>query len=125
MTNTKKIRLLNDYVNKGLGQQKLLIIQDRWKFDPDVYPRTYEIREEYTVQDAINQFNDKKGYIYEGMEFKQIQKSIEKNMPISIIAEYQDTKDEFFKEHPNFQKEEQEKLKQLLGQYNKYKNQFM
>lgn len=125
MTNSKKIKLLNEYVEKGLGEQVVLNIEDRWDFDPDVLPRKYPIREQYTVSDALNQFKEQKGYIYEGINIKDLQKNIERNQPLTVIGEYQDTKDKFFAEHPNYYKEQREKFNQLMGMVNRYKSQFI
>lgn len=125
MTNTKKIRLLTEYIEKGFGERVVLILEDRWSFDPEVYPRTYNVREEYNVVDALNQFKEEKGYVYQGMNFKDIQKAIERNTPKKVLAEFQDTKDKFFQLHPNFFEEQKERFKKFLGEYNKYKQQFM
>ena len=125
MTNSKKIKLLNEYVEKGLGEQVVLNIEDRWDFDPDVLPIKYPIREQYTVSDALNQFKEQKGYIYEGINIKDLQKNIERNQPLTVIGEYQDTKDKFFAEHPNYYKEQREKFNQLMGMVNRYKSQFI
>lgn len=125
MTNSKKIKLLNEYVEKGLGEQVVLNIEDRWDFDPDVLPRKYPIREQYTVSDALNQFKEQKGYIYEGINIKDLQKNIERNQPLTVIGEYQDTKDKFFAEHPNYYKEQRAKFNQLMGMVNRYKSQFI
>jgi hypothetical protein len=125
MTNTKKIRLLNEYVEQGLGEQVVLKIEDRWDFDPELFPRKYGLREQYTIADAINQFKEQKGYIFEGIAIKDLLKNIERNQPVVVVAEFQDTKDKFFAEHPNFYKEQQEKLNKMLGMVNKYKSQFM
>lgn len=125
MTNSKKIKLLNEYVEKGLGEQVVLNIEDRWDFDPDVLPRKYPIREQYTVSDALNQFKEQKGYIYEGINIKDLQRNIERNQPLTVIGEYQDTKDKFFAEHPNYYKEQRAKFNQLMGMVNRYKSQFI
>lgn len=126
MTNTKKIRLLTEYVEKGLGEQVVLTIKDRWDFgDPDVYPRNYKVREQFNVSDALNQFKEQQGYIYAAINIKDIQKIIEKNEPLVVIAEYKDTKDKFLAEHPNFQKEERARFNKLMGMYNRYKSQFI
>ena len=125
MTNSKKIRLLNEYIEKGLGEQVVLIIEDRWDFDPDAIPRKYAIRERYSVTDALNQFVEQKGYIYEGINMKDLQKNIERNQPVTVTAEYQDTKDKFFAEHPNYYEEQKKKLNALMGMVNQYKSQFM
>lgn len=125
MTNTKKIRLLNEYIEKGFGEQVVLKIEDRWDFDPVLFPRKYALREQYTVTDALHQFQEQKGYIYEGMNIKDLQKNIERNQPVTVVGEYQDTKDKFFAEHPNFYQEQKERLNKLMGVYNKYKSQFV
>lgn len=125
MTNTKKIRIINEYVERGLGEQIVLKIEDRWSFDPDVIPRKYQIREQFNVLDALNQFKEQKGYIYEGINIKDLQKNIERNQPLTVVAEYQDTKDKFFELHPNYYQEAREKLNKLMGVYNKYKSQFV
>lgn len=125
MTNTKKIRILNDYIEKGLGEQVVLKIHDRWDFDPEVMPRTYALREQYTVSDALKQYQEQKGYVYEGITFKELQKCIDKNMPFVVNGEFPDTKEKFFQEHPNFFEEQKKKLNGLLGLYNRYKSQFI
>jgi hypothetical protein len=125
MTNNKKIRLLNEYVEKGLGEQVVLKIEDRWDFDPDVLPIKYPVREQYTVSDALNQFKEQKGYIYEGINIKDLQKNIERNQPLTVRAEYQDTKEKFFAEHPNYYKELRAKFNAMMGMVNQYKSQFI
>lgn len=126
MTNTKKIRLLTEYVEKGFGEQVVLTIKDRWDFgDPDAYPRNYKVREQFNVSDALNQFKEQQGYIYAAINIKDLQKIIEKNEPLVVIAEYKDTKDKFLAEYPNFQKEERARLNKLMGMYNRYKSQFI
>ena len=125
MTNSKKIGLLTEYIEKGLGEQVVLKIEDRWDFDPDVLPIKYPIREQYTVSDALNQFKDQKGYIYEGINIKDLQKNIERNQPLTVRGEYQDTKDRFFAEHPDFYKEQRAKFNQMMGLVNRYKSQFI
>lgn len=127
MTNSKKIRLLNEYVDKGLGEQIVLKIEDRWGFDPDVLPIKYPVREQYSVSDALNQFKEQKGYIYEGINIKDLQKIIECNQPLIVKGEYQDTKKEFFEKHPNYFKELKEKWNRILGigKINQYKSLFM
>ena len=125
MTNSKKIRIINEYVEKGLGEQVVLKIEDRWSFDPDVLPIKYAVREQYTISDALNQFKEQKGYIYEGINIKDLQKNIERNQPLIIRAEYQDTKEKFNTEHPDYQKKLREKLNAMMGIVNKYKSQFI
>ena len=125
MTNSKKIRILNEYVEKGLGEQVVLKIEDRWDFDPDVLPIKYPIREQYTVSDALNQFKEQKGYIYEGINIKDLQKNIERNQPLTVRGEYKDTKERFFEEHPNYYKELRAKMQGMLGMINRYKSQFI
>lgn len=125
MTNSKKIRIINEYVEKGLGEQVVLKIEDRWSFDPDVLPIKYAVREQYTISDALNQFKEQKGYIYEGINIKDLQKNIERNQPLIIRAEYQDTKEKFHTEHPDYQKKLREKLNAMMGIVNKYKSQFI
>lgn len=124
MTNSKKIRILNEYVERGLGEQVVLKIEDRWDFDPDVLPIKYPIREQYTVSDALNQFKEQKGYIYEGINIKDLQKNIERNKPLTVRGEYKDTKERFFAEHPNYYKELRAKMQAMTGMYNRYKSQF-
>jgi hypothetical protein len=125
MTNSKKIRLLNEYIENGFGEQVVLKIEDRWDFDPDVLPIKYPIREQYTVNDALNQFKEQKGYIYEGINIKDLQKNIERNQPLTVTAEYKDTKDRFFAEHPDYYKEQRAKFNQMMGLVNRYKSQFI
>jgi len=125
MTNSKKIRILNEYVEKGLGEQVVLKIEDRWDFDPDVLPIKYPIREQYTVSDALNQFKEQKGYIYEGINIKDLQKNIERNQPLTVRGEYKDTKERFFAKHPNYYKELRAKMQGMLGMVNRYKSQFI
>lgn len=125
MTTSKMIRLLNEYVEKGLGEQVVLRIEDAWDFDPDLYPRKYKVREELSVLDAIGQYEEKKGYICESMSFKELCKNIEGNQPVTIRGEYQDTKDAFFAKHPDFAKTQRKRLMELAGFVNRYKNQFV
>ncbi len=124
MTNSKKIRILTEYIDKGLGEQVVLIIRDKWNFDPDVYPHKYAVREKYTVADALNQFKEQKGYIYEGISFKDLQKNIERNQPLEIKAEYADTKEIFFTKYPDYEKKQKEAFNAIMGMYNPYKSQF-
>ena len=125
MTNSKKIRILTEYVDKGLGEQIVLIIEDRWNFDPEKFPRKYAVREQYTVADALNQFKEQKGYIYEGMNIKDLQKNIERKKPVTVIAEFADTREKFHTLHPDFEREQKQRLAALMGMVNKYKGQFV
>lgn len=128
MTHTKKVRLLEEYISKGLGEQVVLILKDLWSFDPEVFPRYQKIREQYTVADALEQFKEKKGYVYLGINMHDLIKVIEKNNPIVKIVEYQDTKEEFFEKYPNFYQEERVRYNNLIankGNKNKYKSTFM
>jgi len=126
MTNTKKIRLLSQYIEKGLGEQVVLILKDRWDFDPEVFPRKYNIREQFTVNDSLEQYTKEEGYVYQGLIFKELQKIIEKNTPKTVICEYKDTREKFFEEHPNFLEEERIRLNKLIGRrINSYKSQFI
>lgn len=125
MTNSKKIRILTEYVDKGLGEQVVLIIEDRWDFDPEMLPRKYAVREQYTVADALNQFKEQKGYIYEGMNIKDLQKNIDRNQPVRVVAEFADTREKFHTLHPDFEREQKQRLAALMGMVNQYKGQFV
>lgn len=125
MTKSKKIRLLTEYQEKGLGEQIVLIIKDKWDFDPEVIPHNYEVREKYCVNDAINQFKEQKGYIFDNVTIKDLQKIIEHNKPLGISKEYEDTKGLFFSMYPDYVKQRKETFNRMMGMYNKYKSQFV
>lgn len=115
MTESKKLRIIREYIEKGCGEQVILIIRDRWKFDPDVTPYKYPIREQYTVNDALKQYEEKKGYIYEGISFKDLCKYIERKQKVDIDKTYKDSYDLFHETYPEYEEQMRKKFNAFMN----------
>ena len=120
-SNTKKIRLLQEYIDKGWGERIVLLIKDGWDFDPDKLYNPADI-EFFSVEDVLEQFKNKDGVVYNNWvttsDFKELCKAIEKDKPIVREGFYQDSYDRFHEKYPNYEEKKREKAKRYLSYLN-------
>ena len=114
---TKKIRLLQEYIDKGWKDRIVLLIKDEWDFDPDKLYNPAD-REFFSVEDVLEQFNNKAGVVYNNWvtasDFKELCKAVEKDEPIVREGFYQDSYDRFHKKYPNYEEKKRQKAKRYL-----------
>lgn len=117
-SNTKKIRLLQEYIDKGWGERIVLLIKDKWDFDPDKLYNPTD-REFFSVEDVLEQFKNKDGIVYNNWlttaDFKELCKAIEKDKPIVREGYYQDSYDKFHEKYPDYEDKKREKAKRYLS----------
>ena len=118
---TKKIRLLQEYIDKGWKDRIVLLIKDEWDFDPDKLYNPAD-REFFSVEDVLEQFKNKDGVVYNNWvttsDFKELCKSIEKDEPIVREGFYQDSYDRFHEKYPNYEEKKRQKAKRYLSYLN-------
>ena len=115
---TKKIRLLQEYIDKGWKDRIVLLIKDEWDFDPDKLYNPAD-REFFSVEDVLEQFKNKDGVVYNNWvttsDFKELCKSIEKDEPIVREGFYQDSYDRFHEKYPNYEEKKRQRSKRYLS----------
>ena len=115
---TKKIRLLQEYIDKGWKDRIVLLIKDEGDFDPDKLYNPAD-REFFSVEDVLEQFKNKDGVVYNNWvttsDFKELCKSIEKDEPIVREGFYQDSYDRFHKKYPNYEEKKRQRSKKYLS----------
>lgn len=118
---TKKIRLLQEYIDKGWKDRIVLLIKDEWDFDPNKLYNPAD-REFFSVEDVLEQFKNKDGVVYNNWvttsDFKELCKSIEKDEPIVREGFYQDSYDRFHEKYPNYEEKKRQKAKRYLSYLN-------
>ena len=118
---TKKIILLQEYIDKGWKDRIVLLIKDEWDFDPNKLYNPTD-REFFSVEDVLEQFKNKDGVVYNNWvttsDFKELCKSIEKDEPIVREGFYQDSYDRFHKKYPNYEEKKRQKAKRYLSYLN-------
>ena len=118
---TKKIILLQEYIDKGWKDRIVLLIKDEWDFDPNKLYNPAD-REFFSVEDVLEQFKNKDGVVYNNWvttsDFKELCKSIEKDEPIVREGFYQDSYDRFHKKYPNYEEKKRQKAKRYLTYLN-------
>ena len=118
---TKKIRLLQEYIDKGWKDRIVLLIKDEWDFDPDKLYNPSD-REFFSVEDVLKQFKNKDGVVYNNWvttsDFKELCKAIEKDEPIVRKGFYQDSYDRFHEKYPNYEEKKRQKTKRYLSYLN-------
>ena len=118
---TKKIRLLQEYIDKGWKDRIVLLIKDEWDFDPDKLYNPAD-REFFSVEDVLEQFKNKDGIVYNNWvstsDFKELCKTIEKDDPIVRKGFYQDSYDRFHEKYPNYEEKKRQKAKRYLTYLN-------
>ena len=118
---TKKIRLLQEYIDKGWKDRIVLLIKDEWDFDPNELYNPAD-REFFSVEDVLEQFKNKAGVVYDNWvttsDFKELCKSIEKDEPIVREGFYQDSYDRFHEKYPNYEEKKRQKTKRYLSYLN-------
>ena len=118
---TKKIRLLQEYIDKGWKDRIVLLIKDEWDFDPNELYNPAD-REFFSVEDVLEQFKNKAGVVYDNWvttsDFKELCKSIEKDEPIVREGFYQDSYDRFHEKYPNYEEKKRQKAKRYLTYLN-------
>ena len=118
---TKKIRLLQEYIDKGWKDRIVLLIKDEWDFDPDKLYNPSD-REFFSVEDVLKQFKNKDGVVYNNWvttsDFKELCKAIEKDEPIVRKGFYQDSYDRFHEKYPNYEEKKRQKAKRYLTYLN-------
>lgn len=115
---TKKIRLLQEYIDKGWKDRIVLLIKDEWDFDPDKLYNPAD-REFFSVEDVLEQFKNKDGVVYNNWitasDFKELCKAIEKDKPIVREGYYQDSYDKFHEKYPDYEDKNRKKAKRHLS----------
>ena len=118
---TKKIRLLQEYIDKGWKDRIVLLIKDEWDFDPDKLYNPSD-REFFSVEDVLKQFKNKDGVVYDNWvttsNFNELCKAIEKDEPIVREGFYQDSYDRFHEKYPNYEEKKRQKAKRYLSYLN-------
>lgn len=118
---TKKIRLLQEYIDKGWKDRIVLLIKDEWDFDPDKLYNPAD-REFFSVEDVLEQFKNKSGVVYNNWvtasDFKELCKAVEKDEPIVRKKFYQDSYDRFHEKYPNYEEKKRQKAKRYLTYLN-------
>ena len=118
---TKKIRLLQEYIDKGWKDRIVLLIKDMWDFDPDKLYNPAD-REFFSVEDVLEQFKNKDGIVYNNWvstsDFKELCKAIEKDEPIVRKGFYQDSYDRFHEKYPNYEEKKRQRNKRYLTYLN-------
>ena len=118
---TKKIRLLQEYIDKGWKDRIVLLIKDMWDFDPNKLYNPAD-REFFSVEDVLEQFKNKAGVVYNNWittsDFKELCKTIEKDEPIVREGFYQDSYDRFHEKYPNYEEKKRQKAKRYLTYLN-------
>ena len=118
---TKKIRLLQEYIDKGWKDRIVLLIKDEWDFDPDKLYNPAD-REFFSVEDVLEQFKNKAGVVYDNWvttsNFNELCKAIEKDEPIVRKGFYQDSYDRFHEKYPNYEEKKRQKAKRYLSYLN-------
>ena len=118
---TKKIRLLQEYIDKGWKDRIVLLIKDEWDFDPDKLYNPAD-REFFSVEDVLEQFKNKDGVVYNNWvttsDFNELCKAIEKDEPIVRKGFYQDSYDRFHEKYPNYEEKKRQKAKRYLSYLN-------
>ena len=118
---TKKIRLLQEYIDKGWKDRIVLLIKDEWDFDPNKLYNPAD-REFFSVEDVLEQFKNKDGVVYNNWittsDFKELCKTIEKDEPIVREGFYQDSYDRFHEKYPNYEEKKRQKAKRYLSYLN-------
>lgn len=118
---TKKIRLLQEYIDKGWKDRIVLLIKDEWDFDPDKLYNPAD-REFFSVEDVLEQFKNKVGVVYNNWvtasDFKELCKAVEKDEPIVRKKFYQDSYDRFHEKYPNYEEKKRQKAKRYLTYLN-------
>lgn len=118
---TKKIRLLQEYIDKGWKDRIVLLIKDEWDFDPDKLYNPAD-REFFSVEDVLEQFKNKSGVVYNNWvtasDFKELCKAVEKDEPIVREGFYQDSYDRFHEKYPNYEEKKRQKAKRYLTYLN-------
>ena len=121
-TYTKKIRLLQEYIDKGWKDRIVLLIKDEWDFDPDKLYYNPADREFFSVEDVLEQFKNKAGVVYDNWvttsDFNELCKAIEKDEPIVRKGFYQDSYDRFHEKYPNYEEKKRQKAKRYLTYLN-------
>ena len=120
-TYTKKIRLLQEYIDKGWKDRIVLLIKDEWDFDPNELYNPAD-REFFSVEDVLEQFKNKDGVVYNNWvttsDFNELCKAIEKDEPIVRKGFYQDSYDRFHEKYPNYEEKKRQKTKRYLSYLN-------
>ena len=115
---TKKIRLLQEYIDKGWKDRIVLLIKDEWDFDPNKLYNPAD-REFFSVEDVLEQFKNKDGVVYNNWvttsDFKELCKSIEKDEPIVREGFYQDSYDRFHEKYPNYEEKKRQRSERYLS----------
>lgn len=118
---TKKIRLLQEYIDKGWKDRIVLLIKDEWDFDPNELYNPAD-REFFSVEDVLEQFKNKDGVVYNNWvttsNFNELCKAIEKDEPIVRKRFYQDSYDRFHEKYPNYEEKKRQKAKRYLSYLN-------
>ena len=118
---TKKIRLLQEYIDKGWKDRIVLLIKDEWDFDPDKLYNPSD-REFFSVEDVLKQFKNKDGVVYDNWvttsDFNELCKAIEKDDPIVRKRFYQDSYDRFHEKYPNYEEKKRQRNKRYLTYLN-------
>lgn len=101
-TLTKKIRILQEFVDKGLGEQDVLKVLDEWSFLPEEGPNKLKVRINVTVHDALIDYKEQKGIAYTTLTFKDLVKTIKNGRPILRIGFFEDTYKKFKQKYPEY-----------------------
>lgn len=115
MTHTKQLKIFNEWIAAGKGNQILYVIFDRYA-NLDNPP----VREKFTLSAVANQFVNKSGTVYDAFmdgkfSFKDIQKAVEKNKYLQTLGIFEDSKRKFDEAHPQYEEKLQNKYMTVVN----------
>lgn len=93
MTEGKKLRILQKYIDDGLGEQVVINVVD-------ALDREHTIRKKITIADLFDMISNKEN-LNEYPNFKEINKAIEKNRAIYIGGMFKDTIEKYIETQKN------------------------
>ena len=96
MTDSKKLKILQEYIDKGLGEQVVLNVVD-------AFDREQTIRQKVTITNLFEMVSNKEN-LNDYPNFKELGKAIEKNKPIYISGVFKDTFEKYMQTIKNNKK---------------------
>lgn len=115
MTTTKKFRLLQEWIDNGLGDKTIIEYQDYLAFISPARPIGDDcIREIFTIADLKTKMEE--GNTFDDISFKDIVKAVEKGRVIRIGQYYKDSHDKL---QELYDKSKEKKVGDIYNEYAK------